>query len=203
MIETFELCDVWRCFHRSQRQYTWLHSRGNTLSLARLDRFYCYEHHFNVFKSSVISPVGFSDHSLVQCVVFIKNVKCRSAYWHFNTTLLTNNGFKESLRYFWFYFRRTKSEYSSLQQWWDVGKVQIKQLCLQYTLSVTRDMTRSMRDLEREVVELQNRADSTGDREHIEVLKLKRSALSDLLGFHAHGALIHKIIDFICIALYI
>ena len=88
--------------------------------------------------------------------------------------------------------RRTKSEYSSLQQWWDVVKVQIKQLCLQYTLSVTRDMTRSMRDLEREVVELQNRADSTGDREHIEVLKLKRSALSDLLGFHAHGALVRS-----------
>ncbi len=31
LIETFELCDVWRHFYKSQRQYTWVHSRDNSV----------------------------------------------------------------------------------------------------------------------------------------------------------------------------
>lgn len=123
--------------------------------MARLDRFYCFKHQVTAFKSSSIIPVGISDHSLVQCSVFIKNVKCNSAYWHFNVTLLSDNVFKKAFECFWNNYRQTKSEYSSLQQWWDVGKGKIKQLCQQYTLNVTRDMARSMKALETEIVELQ------------------------------------------------
>ncbi|KAJ4947763.1 hypothetical protein JOQ06_009796 [Pogonophryne albipinna] len=47
LTETFELCDVWRHFHPGQRQYTWVHSRDNLLSLARLDRVYVFNHHIN------------------------------------------------------------------------------------------------------------------------------------------------------------
>ena len=68
--------------------------------------------------------------------------------------------------------------------------MKIKQLCQQYTLNVTKDMARSLRALEREVVELQGLADSTGEREHVNVFKSKNSALSDLLGFSAQGALL-------------
>ncbi|TWW78225.1 Transposon TX1 uncharacterized 149 kDa protein ORF 2 [Takifugu flavidus] len=52
-----------------------------------------------------------------------------------------------------------------------------------------RDMARSTRNLEREVVELQLLAESTGRREHIQFLKTKSSALADLLGVAAQGAL--------------
>lgn len=58
------------------------------VTMARLDRWYCFKHHFNIIKQCAISPVGFSDHGLVSCNVFITNVKPRSAYWHFNTVLL-------------------------------------------------------------------------------------------------------------------
>lgn len=54
------------------------------------------------------------------------------------------------------------SEYSSLQQWWDMNKAQMKQLFLQYNL---KDMTRSMGDLETDVTELQHLADSTGEHQ--------------------------------------
>lgn len=87
--------------------------------------------------------------------------------------LLSDTVFKGAFKCFWRVFRETKSEYSSLQQWWDVGKGQIKQLCLQYTFNATKVMTRSMEALEREIVELQSLVDSTGDGEHIQVLKRK------------------------------
>ena len=151
LTETFELCDVWRHFHPGQRQYTWVHSRDNMLSLARLDHVYVFSHHINVSRSCSISPVGISDHSLVQVSLFINHVKCNSAYWHFNASLLADNHLKNVLTFFWENYRLSKSEYNSLQQWWDIGKVKIKQLCQQYTFSVTKDMARSLRALEREV----------------------------------------------------
>ena len=135
---------------------------------------YCFEHHINVFKSCAISPVGISDHSLVQCSIYIKDVKCKSAYWHFNVSLLSDSVFRNVFKSFWLNYRQTKSQFDSLQQWWDVGKAKIKQLCLQYTLNVTKDMARSMRALEREVVELQVLADSTEERELVEVFKSKK-----------------------------
>lgn len=47
LVGTHGLVDVWRRTHREERQYTWSHVRDNVVSLARLDRFYCFKHHFN------------------------------------------------------------------------------------------------------------------------------------------------------------
>ncbi|WP_213080652.1 hypothetical protein, partial [Escherichia coli] len=62
----------------------------------------------------------------------------------------------------------------------------------QYTLNVTRDMTKSLKDLESEIVRLQDLADSTRETEHFKILKRKKSALSNLLGFSAQGALVRS-----------
>lgn len=40
LLETHELCDVWRGLHCNQSEYTWTHCKDNGLSMARLDRFY-------------------------------------------------------------------------------------------------------------------------------------------------------------------
>ncbi|KAK3523379.1 hypothetical protein QTP86_029883, partial [Hemibagrus guttatus] len=41
------------------------------------------------------------------------------------------------------------------RQWWDHGKVLIQQLCREYTVNITRDITKSLKDLEIGIVELQ------------------------------------------------
>lgn len=192
LIATHSLSDIWREHHTHHRQYTWVHTRENLLSMARLDRFYCFKHHLNVFKKCVILPVGFSDHSIVLCDVFIANIKSKSAYWHFNTALLLDTHFREVFIYFWKGFRERKRDFISLKQWWDCGKADIKQLCLQYTLNVSRDITKSMRDLEMEIVELQSFAESTGNPGCIEDLKSKKAILADLLGSRAQGALVRS-----------
>lgn len=114
-----------------------------------------------LLRAVLFFPVGISHRSLVQASIFIKDGKCNSAYWHFNVGLLSDTVFKGAFKCFWRIFRETKSEYSSLQQWWDVGKGKIKELCLQYTFNATKVMTRSVEALEREIVELQSLADST------------------------------------------
>ena len=89
---------------------------------------------------------------MVICEVSIANMKNRSAYWHFNTALLLDVHFREVFIYFWKVFRERNADFMCLKQWWDHGKIQTKQLCQQYTLNVSRDITKSMKDLELDIV---------------------------------------------------
>ena len=191
LVETHSLTDVWRGINDNHRQYTWVQNRGDFFSMARLDRIYCFKQHFSTFKGCNILPIGFSDHAMVSCNVFIANVKHKSAYWHFNTALLLDTHFKESFIFLWQVFKTRKGDFSSLKQWWDCGKVEIKNFCQQYTFNVSRDITRSMNDLEIEIVELQNVA-STGNRGSIDDLEYKKAILADLLGSKAQGALVRS-----------
>ncbi|KAK3569357.1 hypothetical protein QTP86_026788 [Hemibagrus guttatus] len=61
----------------------------------------------------------------------------------------------------------------------------------QYTLNVTRDIVRSLKALEIEIVELQ-RLEATGNRGHIEALKSKKAKMNDLLDITAQGALVRS-----------
>ncbi|KAK3554320.1 hypothetical protein QTP70_020809, partial [Hemibagrus guttatus] len=60
-----------------------------------------------------------------------------------------------------------------------------------YILNVTRDIVRSLKALEIEIVELQ-RLEATGDRGHIEALKSKKAKMKDLLDITAQGVLVHS-----------
>ncbi|KAK3563432.1 hypothetical protein QTP86_028164 [Hemibagrus guttatus] len=55
----------------------------------------------------------------------------------------------------------------------------------------TRDIVRSLKALEIEIVELQ-RLEATGDRGHIEALKSKKAKMNDLLDITAQGALVRS-----------
>lgn len=192
LIKTHCLCDVWRDLNNDVRQYTWAHTRGNFISFARLDRFYCFRHHCNIVKGCFITPTVFSDHCLVTCNVFIANVKPKSAYWHLNTSLFSDVNFRDVFVFFWKNFRLKKQCFKNLRQWWDCGKVEVKLLCQQYTFSVSRDITRLMKQLESEIMEEQGLVEATGEEGHIETFKTKTSLLADLLGIKAQGALVRS-----------
>ncbi|KAK3527834.1 hypothetical protein QTP86_006899 [Hemibagrus guttatus] len=73
----------------------------------------------------------------------------------------------------------------------DVEIFRLKKLITRYTLNVTRDIVRSLKALEIEIVELQ-RLEATGDRGHIEALKSKKAKMNDLLDITAQGALVRS-----------
>lgn len=191
-VEANELCDVWRLLNRNVRQYTWAHARDNLLSLARLDRFYSFRHHCSIFKSCVIHPVGFSDHSLVICKVFLNSISPKSAYWHFNTVLLSDCHFKDVFKMFWESYKNERANFSSIQKWWDFGKIQIKMLCQQYTRNITKETVKSIDILEKEILKLQDMAQSGRNQTYIDSLFFKKTALSDLQELKAQGALVRS-----------
>lgn len=192
MIKSHSITDIWRNFHGSQRQYTWAHAHDNQISLARLDRFYGFKHQLSMFRECSILPVCFSDHNLIKCVVAKNDVKSKSAYWHFNNNLLCDSLFREVFKEFWTNAKIMKSSFLTLQQWWDFVKVQIKQLCLQYTHNATRDINSSINVLEEDLMKLQELAESRKDATYMKNIKKKKNLLADMLGLTTRGAIIRS-----------
>jgi len=56
--------------------------------------------------------------------------------------------------HFWQQFKNKKSSFNSLQQWWDIAKIEI--LCRMHTFIASRDISRSLKDLEKEIIKMQN-----------------------------------------------
>ena len=50
IIETYGLVDLWRTLYPIKRQYTWTHKRDKYYTMARLDRFYCFDHHLKTMR---------------------------------------------------------------------------------------------------------------------------------------------------------
>lgn len=96
------------------------------------------------------------------------------------------------LSFFWKNFRNTKSTFNSIQQWWDYGKVQIKQFSQQYTKNVTRNIERSMKVLEMDIIILEERLQSTGDWTFTRCISEKKSKLNKLLEMKAQGSLVRS-----------
>ena len=103
--------------------------------------------------------------------------------------LLSDCSFRDAFSFLWVLHREKKSSFSSVQQWWDVGKTLIQQFCKQYTRNVTKYITRSLQDLETEVQMLLG---CTGDQGNVEVLKSKKASLANLLGVTAQRALVRS-----------
>lgn len=102
---------------------------------------------------------------MVIASVFIKFLKLKSAYLIFNSALLQDLHFKNCFEVFflWKEWKDKKATFSSVQQWWGLGKKQIQQLCVQYNFNVTQNMSKKLRVLENDILELQNECDSTGN----------------------------------------
>ncbi len=193
LIKTHELINIWRQLNGEQKQYTWTHVRDNMISLARLDRLYVFRHHGSIVENSFITPSCLSDHSMVQCRIFLNSIKPKSAYWHLNTALLDDKCFKESFKSFWDVFKTTKNSFRTLQQWWDFEKVQIKQFCQQYSQNVTGEIALILNILEADILKLQELAHLPGNNSEVEsLIKNKKTQLSDLLGVKAQGALVRS-----------
>lgn len=65
-------------------------------------------------------------------------------------------------------------------------------LCQQYTCDATTELTQSKKGLETQVAELQTLANSTADQGHLDSLKSKKSAITNLLSIAVQGTLLRS-----------
>ncbi|GAA6083833.1 mucin-5B-like [Tachysurus ichikawai] len=84
-----------------------------------------------------------------------------------------------------------KGSFKSLSQWWDVGKVNIKMLCQNYTSFSTTMLKETVQSLQRHIELLEKRImDSSDTTQGDGLTKKKIQELSSLLQEQAKGALI-------------
>ncbi|CAM5101525.1 unnamed protein product [Eretmochelys imbricata] len=99
------------------------------------------------------------------------------AYWHFNNSLLEDEGFVTSFWEFRLAWRGQRHAFPSARRWWDLGKVRTRLFCHDHTRGTSRRRNAAIDHLKREVLELE-RCLATSPKTHSSADRARRSGRS-------------------------
>ena len=141
LVESFDLLDIWRHKHPTNRSYTW--RRANGAQASRLDMFWISSTFVEHVSQVDIFPFFRSDHSYVFVKLSFPYLPQRGPrVWKLNTSLLNDASVAQDVRNFWLSWQTEKPTFPSLAIWWDAGKARLKHLPRQHS----QDQARSRRD---------------------------------------------------------
>ncbi|CAM2119654.1 unnamed protein product [Caretta caretta] len=194
IVEHHSLVDVWHDHHPDDTStFTFVWVEAHLSQHSCLDRIYLSRFHLSQAHSSNIRPAPFSDHHLATITASLHAERLGPAYWHFNNSLLEDEGFVTFFREFWLAWREQWCAFPSAQRWWDLGKVRAKLFCRDYTRGTSRRRNAAIEQLEREVLEMERRlAASPEDPFLCGACQEKREELQALEDHHARGAFVRS-----------
>ncbi|CAM4567321.1 unnamed protein product [Caretta caretta] len=194
IVEYHSLVDVCRDHHpddTSTFTFVWVEAHWSHHS--RLDRIYLSRFHLSQAHSSNIWPAPFSNHHLATITASLRAERPGPAYWHFNNSLLENEGFVTSFREFWLAWQEQWRAFPLARRWWDLGKVRTKLFCRDYTWGTSRRRNAAIEQLEREVLEMERHlAASPEDPFLCRACREKREELLALEDHRARGAFVRS-----------
>ncbi|CAM2114488.1 unnamed protein product [Caretta caretta] len=162
-------------------------------SHSQLERIYLSSFHLSRAHSSSIRLAPFSDHYLATVTASLCAERPGPAYWHFNNSLLEDEGFVTSFRKFWLAWRGQRHAFPSARRWWDLGKVRARLFCRNYTRGTSQQRNAVIEQLEREVLELERHlAASPKDPLLCGVCREKREVLQALEDHWVRGAFVRS-----------
>ncbi|CAM2105881.1 unnamed protein product [Caretta caretta] len=188
------LVDVWRDHHPDDTStFTFVRVEAHRSHHSRLDRIYLSFFHLSQAHSSNIRPAPFSDHHLATRTASLCAERPGLAYWHFNNSLLEDEGFVTSFWEFWLAWREQRRAFPSARRWWDLGKVRAKLFCRDYTRGTSRRRNAVIQLLEWEVLEMERHlAASPEDPFLCGACREKREELQDFEDHRAQGAFVQS-----------
>ncbi|CAM2107005.1 unnamed protein product [Caretta caretta] len=194
IVEHHSLVDIWRDHHPDDTStFTFVRVEAHRLSHSRLDRIYLSHFHLSRAHSSSIQLAPFSDHHLATVTASLCAERPGPAYWHFNNSLLEDEGFVTSFWEFWLAWRGQRRAFPLARQWWDLGKVRTRLFCRDYTRGTSRRRNAVIEQVEREVLELERRlAASPEDPLLCGVCREKREELWALKDHRARGTFVRS-----------
>ncbi|CAM2106108.1 unnamed protein product [Caretta caretta] len=144
IVEHHSLVDIWRDHHPDDTStFTFVRVEAHRSSHSRLDHIYLSRFHLSRAHSSSIRLTPFSDHHQATVTASLCVERPGPAYWHFNNSLLEDEGFMTSFWEFWLAWGRQWCAFPSARQWWDLGKVRTRLFCRDYTRGTSdREMRR-------------------------------------------------------------
>ena len=137
--------DIWRYLHPSTNSFTWL--RWNGLVASRIDLIGCPYAWISSVRCCDILPFLFSDHCPLFFSVSVPDaISPGPGLWKLNSLVLDEPEFVLLISNFWSFWRSRIFSFSSLADWWDAGKAEIKKLSVDYCRNRARGK-REERDL--------------------------------------------------------
>jgi len=135
LICQLNLTDVWRKLNKNKKQYTWrqVDTVNETRNVAvRLDRWYISPSLMgNVEKCYIVPNTAISDHLPVMLKLCnLNKVKRGKGVWKLNNSLLKCNEFCNEVSRFWEGWQILKPAGTPLLEWWDEGKIKIKEIAI-------------------------------------------------------------------------
>ena len=181
LIRLFDSCcvtDIWRYLHPTAATFTWTKWNGSFAS--RIDLIGCPYLWVSSVSSCDVLPCPFSDHCAVLFCVSIPSVTPPGpGLWKLNVSILNNDDYIRLISEFWFSWKRRQNDFSYLSEWWELGKLRIKELTINYCCSRSKEQ-RSQRAL---LVRLAEHLKSQVDLGRLSCLGPYRSTLSELAKF--------------------
>lgn len=184
LIKRFDLVDPWRMHNRDKIEFSWVGYNGKS----RIDKFFVYRRLLNTIRTTEYYPVTYSDHSCTIMKCSKHKQKSSSAYWCFNTSLLDDNLYIETVKTFWNSWKTEKDKYDSLDKWWDIGKSKLKLLTKQYSTSISERNKINKNALTAKLADLTN----SMNNDNYENYQAVKKELNELINQEQRGAAIRS-----------
>ena len=181
-IKKYELEDIWRTKNPKEKKFTyfgdnkgsridyWLTSLSLTRQIEDVDTYYN----------------SFSDHHGIKLVIETKTPKIGKGIWKMNNSHIVKPEYKEELTNMWQNWQERKYDYLDITQWWDLGKINIKELSRNFAIEQSILNRSKIDELEIEITHLSN---SNSDNNKLEMLKNEHRTL---LSTNCEGARIRS-----------
>ncbi|CAM2096370.1 unnamed protein product [Caretta caretta] len=117
IVEHHSLVDIWHDHHPDDTStFTFVRVEGHRSSHSWLDHIYLSRFHLSRAHSSSIQLAPFSDHHLATMTASLCAERLGPAYWHFNNSLLEDEGFVMSFWEFWLACRQRNAAIEQLER---------------------------------------------------------------------------------------
>ena len=184
----FSLFDVNRKLNPRGISFTW--SNKNNTQASRLNRFFISQSLLNVVCSNRVLPCTFSDHDFI-CLELGAFSTRHCGIWKFNTNLLKDSDFRQSISTLISDQKSRISRFDTLGDWWDNLKFLIRKSCVDFSARKRRVSNRSRSLLTKQLIRAK-RDFHSGIVNDDSTIKYLQNALSALVLQEAEGAKIRS-----------
>ena len=179
IIETFNLCDIWRIRNPKTKRFTFRQQHWSGFIQRRLDYIFTSNSLQESVLNTEVLPDFLSDHS----PVFIsynemRNIPIGPGFWKFNSSLLNNETSKINLRDF-IKNNKSKLDFNDTQLNWELLKYEIRKFIISYSKVIAKEERARQSKLENMLKFLENNLTDNLKKQQYGLLKCKLHEIYD------------------------
>ena len=144
---TARIVDIYRERHPTIAGVTWFQPHNNLAE--RLHMFLASNNLVAEVNDVSTKPANLSGHHSVLLSIQNSNVIRGPRYWKLNVVFLQEDQFRSDLAKFWESWQFEKERLTTLLEWWDIGKILVKQRSIRYGVARKRRHQKHRQNLDR------------------------------------------------------